>query len=83
MSLVHFGSRANIPSPTRAAQVSAASLSLLSKSGLHFEEITEGHFHVAGGFTFWPATGYWRSHDGKAKGYSARALIALAKAAVQ
>lgn len=82
MSLVHF-SRANIPTKTRAAHIIAASLPLLAKSGLHYEEITEGHYHVAGGFTYWPATGYWRSHDGKAKGYGAGSLIALAKVVAQ
>ena len=79
MTLIQY-SRALAPSAIRAARVTAASMSLLRKSGLHFEEITAGHFHVAGGFTFWPATGYWRSHDGRAKGYGAGGLIALAKA---
>jgi len=67
----------------RASQITAASLSMLGHAGLHFEEITAGHYHVAGGFTFWPANGYWRSHDGRAKGYGAGGLIALAKAVVQ
>ena len=49
MTLIQY-SRALAPSASRAARVTAASMSLLRKSGLHFEEITVGHFHVAGGF---------------------------------
>lgn len=82
MTLVQY-SRAHAPSAARAARVTAASMSLLIKSGLHFEEMTAGHYHVAGGFTFWPATGYWRSHDGRARGYGAGGLIVLAKAVAQ
>ncbi len=64
----------------RATKINIASESLLKRAELPFREVCHGHYHVADAFTFWPATGYWRSHDGLARGYGVGNLIALAKA---
>lgn len=53
--------------PSRLAAIAAA--------GLEVERIDDMHFRVAGAFSFFPITGFWRNDAGTQKGYGTRALI--------
>ena len=50
-------------------------LETLNAAGIKYEKVSNLYYRVEPGFSYWPSTERWRSHDGQAHGYGTTNLI--------